>query len=1212
MSATTVIDITARMIDQTSSGVNSVINSMNRITASMHSLQAQLSRCETQVEVRATLRDYASQGIRALTSTVSGMVGKAFSVTATLIDYATAPIKSIIDLVKSPITQVITLTGVTMGAQDVLTTYGDYEQGIANTWARLAGSSTDHAGDREKIENEAKRLGATTQFTAGEAAKSFEILSGSGWNAQQIEDGAQHVLDLASAGGIEMESSANVMTNTMAYYGYTQEEGKIIADILAKTEASSKANIEGLSGSLAYFGGTAGKTFDYSLEDSAVLLAILAESGISGSRAGTSLSTLFNNMNAPTDTQKVLLDNMGLTMFENGEYKDAISMIYDMREAFNSLELEERGAYINKIAGSEADDGLVAILGMDDAVLENLIETIYDYNDAASEMAAIKLDTTYGSLEILKSAVADVKIAIGERLSPAFRDFTKLVADSMPGITELVHEAFDWWDETYPEIQQTITRKVETVTDSEEYQDGTIFQKVHLLFDELVADPIGDWWDNYGRNSVSNISSFVGETLGGILSGGILTLFGAETGTVISEGTSIGVAFMEGFLSAIDFTAIQDAISAAIKFGLTDAQTIFSGGDSVTSWISAGIATYAGTKTLQGARSLYDLGSSTIGAGQALSTAITDAGGLSAYATTTATAAATTAVPIVTIAGNAFNGLVGSSKAEEWTGSDSLWNKFASGTGAILGGTFDGIGNSVVQTGIGAATGAAIGGIPGAIAGGVVGLAGSLIGGDTIAQTLTGTLGYEHEDTSPMVEEASQKINSATDSASESVAEPVQTFMEETVPETISNMVDSSKERLSSYGEEGSESLVEPVNTLFEETLPESVSQVVEGASELLDSVSESAIENMAEPIQGFMEGTLPETLSGVVDGTGELIKSYGDEAMGSLAEPFAEFFEATLPDSVATVLEESGALISEHSGSAMETLAESTSLLFEERIPLTFQELWFATEDQLVISSAIAESTIAQGVSAFYEVYIPSSLQYIWDSAMSHINSCSSTASSTVNVGIASFFTSASSSVSGFFSSAQSQMNSAMATASAAISSLSLAVSSATNSTANGNSNSVPAYANGGILSTPHLGLVAEAGPEAIIPLSNSRRSRGIELWEQAGEMLGVTPYANGGIVGLKSFGGSDSFEKSSDGVLVSPFQGKSSEKVQMSGGTGGNISISLGGVTLNVNAKGGSEMDILAVIREHLGELTDEIASELANSLKTVFGNMPCAVEY
>ncbi len=60
-----------------------------------------------------------------------------------------------------------------------------------------------------------------------------------------------------------------------------------------------------------------------------------------------------------------------------------------------------------------------------------------------------------------------------------------------------------------------------------------------------------------------------------------------------------------------------------------------------------------------------------------------------------------------------------------------------------------------------------------------------------------------------------------------------------------------------------------------------------------------------------------------------------------------------------------------------------------------------------------------------------------------------------------------------------------------------------------------VEPHAAGGIFSSPHLGVVAEAGPEAIIPLSSKMRDRGIELWKQAGRFLGIAPHAEGGIFG-------------------------------------------------------------------------------------------------
>ena len=130
-------------------------------------------------------------------------------------------------------------------------------------------------------------------------------------------------------------------------------------------------------------------------------------------------------------------------------------------------------------------------------------------------------------------------------------------------------------------------------------------------------------------------------------------------------------------------------------------------------------------------------------------------------------------------------------------------------------------------------------------------------------------------------------------------------------------------------------------------------------------------------------------------------------------------------------------------------------------------------------------------------------------------------------------------------------------------------------------------AHALGGIMTHPHLGLVAEDGAEAIIPLSGKRRERGLALWQEAGRMLGVREYAEGGIAGAVP--------------------------VSSGGGSGGNVVIEVGGVQVELGGISfqidGSENpdEIIDVIRGNISGITDEIASELAEKLQAVFANMP-----
>ena len=117
--------------------------------------------------------------------------------------------------------------------------------------------------------------------------------------------------------------------------------------------------------------------------------------------------------------------------------------------------------------------------------------------------------------------------------------------------------------------------------------------------------------------------------------------------------------------------------------------------------------------------------------------------------------------------------------------------------------------------------------------------------------------------------------------------------------------------------------------------------------------------------------------------------------------------------------------------------------------------------------------------------------------------------------------------------------------------------------------------HATGGIFSRPHVGLVAEDGPEAIIPLGAKRRQRGLDLWLRAGAAMGVTPYANGGIVGNVP-----------------------------TGNGGGSIQIDVGGVHIHVD---GGNATLLEALNSQSEEIKEAIAGILYSALSSSFNNMP-----
>lgn len=140
----------------------------------------------------------------------------------------------------------------------------------------------------------------------------------------------------------------------------------------------------------------------------------------------------------------------------------------------------------------------------------------------------------------------------------------------------------------------------------------------------------------------------------------------------------------------------------------------------------------------------------------------------------------------------------------------------------------------------------------------------------------------------------------------------------------------------------------------------------------------------------------------------------------------------------------------------------------------------------------------------------------------------------------------------------------------------------------------SVLEHAMGGIMTKPHMGIVAEDGAEGIIPLNPSKRSRGIDLWQRTGELLGVQPYEDGGIVGEEP-------NRVPKGVP---------KGVPTGGGNNITIKVEVKAepkFTIEGDGDTTDENRVLAVLKGYIREMTDDIGDELAERLARIFANMP-----
>lgn len=315
-----------------------------------------------------------------------------------------------------------------------VTAAADFEETMSTVKA-LSGAGSD---ELSKLSDMAQELGATTKFTATEAAQAMTYMAMAGWDANEMLAGMNGVLQLAAASGEDLAMVSDIVTDNLTAFGLTAEDTAHFSDVLAAAATNSNTSVSIMGETFKLSASVAG-ALGYSIEDVAAAIGLMANSGVKGSIAGTALKNTFNG----------LLEGVTLTGAAFGEYeysaikadgtmKSFGATIDELRGYFDQMTEAERVNNAMAIAGERGYNGLLAILNATDEEYASLTANIAACSGAAAEMAAIKMDNLNGQLTLMRSAFDAVKIAVGEELSPALRDLAEAGTDAFSWAAEFV------------------------------------------------------------------------------------------------------------------------------------------------------------------------------------------------------------------------------------------------------------------------------------------------------------------------------------------------------------------------------------------------------------------------------------------------------------------------------------------------------------------------------------------------------------------------------------------------------------------------------------------------------------------------------------------------------------------------------------------------------------------------------------------------------
>lgn len=290
------------------------------------------------------------------------------------------------------------------------------------------------------LEDAARNLGATTRFSATEAAQGLTFLSRAGFTAAESVFAIAPALNLAQAGALELGRSADILSNIMSAFSIEAERAAGVADVLALTANSSNTSVEQLGNAMKFVGPIA-RAVGFDINEVSAAIGAMGDSGLQGTLAGTGLRISIQKLLNPVNKAKEALKNLNISM---SEVDPTGNSLIDILERLKQAQIEVGdAAFARNVTQIFSARGSTAILA-----LTNQIEKVRELNVAtrdaagvAKETADIMDNTLGGALKGLVSALNEVVIGLGKAFAgPVLQGIIQGLTDITRAIGVLIKQ----------------------------------------------------------------------------------------------------------------------------------------------------------------------------------------------------------------------------------------------------------------------------------------------------------------------------------------------------------------------------------------------------------------------------------------------------------------------------------------------------------------------------------------------------------------------------------------------------------------------------------------------------------------------------------------------------------------------------------------------------------------------------------------------------
>lgn len=303
-----------------------------------------------------------------------------------------------------------------LGAAATKTVVG-FDDSMANV-QKISGATKKEFAE---LRSEAKRLGSTTAYSASEAADGMGILASSGLETNKIIEISSDMFDLMSAGSIDAETSARVLTNTMAQFNLESKDSTDIVDTFASGAAVAKVEVADLEHAMALAGGSLAN-MNMTAEESVAVMGQLANGAVPVEQLGSTVNAMTRDIIANAEEMEHFVDVYDSS---TGEMRGLDEILNDYTEATKNMTQEERNAADQLIFTGKAQQGVNAWVNQGAEGYKKLTDEMEDMSNAAEVMAAIQEDTLGGSFRAVSSATEGMMIEIGDVIKGPLQELAK-------------------------------------------------------------------------------------------------------------------------------------------------------------------------------------------------------------------------------------------------------------------------------------------------------------------------------------------------------------------------------------------------------------------------------------------------------------------------------------------------------------------------------------------------------------------------------------------------------------------------------------------------------------------------------------------------------------------------------------------------------------------------------------------------------------------